>query len=163
MKTSKVKVTRTTYLSAWACKRDLKPNSITLSGSNQLRTGSEPASVMEFGFYTSKTKFPKRYPMSDHHTASADQSAVFSQTRDPVWCQFTFRHNRLPLTSCINRCCSRWRFEPDILIHCCVSEFHVGLRTVHWRTQYFILGYKFTKFKPVTAYDISKKRVVMQV
>jgi len=28
----------------------LKPNSITLSGSNQLRTSSEPASVMEFGF-----------------------------------------------------------------------------------------------------------------
>ena len=33
----------------------LKPNSITLSGSklvgDQLRTSSEPASVMEFGFY----------------------------------------------------------------------------------------------------------------
>ena len=27
-----------------------KPNSITLSGSNQLRTSSEPARVMEFGF-----------------------------------------------------------------------------------------------------------------
>ena len=30
----------------------LKPNSITLSGSNQLRISSEPASVMEFGFYS---------------------------------------------------------------------------------------------------------------
>jgi len=29
----------------------LKTNSITLSGSNQLRTSSEPDSVMEFGFY----------------------------------------------------------------------------------------------------------------
>ena len=29
----------------------LKPNSITQSDSNQLRTSSEPASVMEFGFY----------------------------------------------------------------------------------------------------------------
>jgi len=29
----------------------LKPNSITLSGSNQLRTSFEPASLMEFGFY----------------------------------------------------------------------------------------------------------------
>jgi len=28
-----------------------KPNSITLSGSNQLRTSFEPASVMEVGFY----------------------------------------------------------------------------------------------------------------
>jgi len=28
-----------------------KPNSITLSSSNQLRTSSEPASVMKFGFY----------------------------------------------------------------------------------------------------------------
>jgi len=28
-----------------------KPNSITLSGSNQLRTSSEPASEVEFGFY----------------------------------------------------------------------------------------------------------------
>jgi len=28
-----------------------KPNSITLSDSNQLRISSEPASVMEFGFY----------------------------------------------------------------------------------------------------------------
>jgi len=28
----------------------LKPNSITLSGSNQLRASFEPASVMEFGF-----------------------------------------------------------------------------------------------------------------
>jgi len=27
-----------------------KPNAITLSGSNQLRTSSDPASVMEFGF-----------------------------------------------------------------------------------------------------------------
>jgi len=29
----------------------LKPNSITLSGSNQLRTSSEPASVIAFGFF----------------------------------------------------------------------------------------------------------------
>jgi len=28
----------------------LKPNSITLSGSNHLRTSSEPTSLMEFGF-----------------------------------------------------------------------------------------------------------------
>jgi len=31
----------------------LKPNSITLSGSNQLRTSFEPDSVMKFGFYDS--------------------------------------------------------------------------------------------------------------
>jgi len=30
----------------------LKPNSITLSGANQLRTSFEPDSVMEFGLYT---------------------------------------------------------------------------------------------------------------
>ena len=34
----------------------LKPNSITLSGSNQLRTSSEPTSVMEFGFYRPNTQ-----------------------------------------------------------------------------------------------------------
>jgi len=40
-------------LAYWKCagldQRELKPNSITLSASNQPRTMSEPASVMEFG------------------------------------------------------------------------------------------------------------------
>jgi len=48
---------------------NLKPNSITLSGSklvgNQLRTSFEPASVMEFGFYWTHD--------ADAHLFMADQ------------------------------------------------------------------------------------------
>jgi len=39
-----------------------KPNSITLSDTNQLRTSSEPASVMEFGFiYAGTQKYNNNY------------------------------------------------------------------------------------------------------
>ena len=47
----------------------LKPNSITLSGSNQFRTSSEPASVMEFGFYHGRCSDEPGQPVDSRFSA----------------------------------------------------------------------------------------------
>jgi len=62
-----------------------KPNSITLSGSNQLRISSEPASVMEFGFYSPwvspELKWLENFPCDRWQRTRAGDRLSESSTR----------------------------------------------------------------------------------